>query len=179
MSTTPLPPDMQQAVERLFEMFSAYVAARTAREKRIMHRQILELFSRLGVVSDSALVRRAADMFERIKREPTPPRVHEVTLSKRAGEFVASRLRIFERTPGSPELSQGARQLLRIPVVEATEFTLKFDPEQTAKSLDTILATLVEPPATAAEGTARVRTSIAVVRGFSKNFCRIPPFCSG
>lgn len=55
MNTSPLPPDLQLALERLFELFALYVAAGNARERRELHAQILDLFSRLGVVSQTAL----------------------------------------------------------------------------------------------------------------------------
>jgi hypothetical protein len=179
MSATPLPPNLQAALERLFEMFSAYVAARNVRERTQIHAQILDLFSRLGVVSDSALVRQAAEMFEIIQQERVVPKSREATLANEARDFVASRIRAFERTPNAPSLSAGARQLLRTPVVEVAELALQFEPEQVSHSLDSLFASLREPPVSGAEGTAEVRTSIVVIRAFWKNFCRIPPFCSG
>ena len=169
---------MQQAVERLFGLFSAYVAAATARERRQIHAQILDLFSELGVVSDSSIVRSAVEMFDSIKREATVPRVREATLANNARNLVDARVRAFERT-AETKLSTGARNLLRIPVVEVAEFASQFNPEQTINSLDRVFTTLIDEPLAATEGTARVRTSIAVIRAFSKNFCRIPPFCSG
>jgi hypothetical protein len=179
MSTNPLPPDLQLALERLFELFSGYVAAGNAKERRELHAQILDLFSRLGVVSDSALVRRAAEIFDRIKQERAPSQLREATLANQARDFVSSQLRLFERLPNAPALSTGARQLLRIPVAESAEFTFRFDPEEASISLNRVLSTLSGPPVSRAEGTAEIRTSIAVIRAFRKNYCRIPPFCSG
>jgi hypothetical protein len=179
MSTTPLPPNLQIALERLFELFSAYVAAGNNRERAGIHAQILDLFSRLGVVSDSVLVRQAAEMFERIKQEPGIRKLREATLANEARDFVASRVRAFERTANAPSLSTGARQLLRTPVVEVAEFALQFEPEQVSNSLERLFVSIAEPPINRAEGTAKFRTSIAVIRALWKNFCQIPPFCSG
>jgi hypothetical protein len=178
MSTSPLPPDLQVALENLFEFFSAYVVATNADERSKIQAQIVDLFSRLGVASESALVRRAAEIFDRIKKEPAPSRFGEATLANVARTFVASHLRAFERVPNHPSLSAGARQLLRTPVVEAVEFGMEFDREQVSNSLNILLSTVMEGPVTRTEGTAQIRTSISVIRALSKNFCRIPPFCS-
>ena len=179
MSTPPLPPNLQASLGQLFELFSDYIAAENARERSKIHAQILDLFSRLGVVSDSITVRRAAEIFESIKREPTTQRIREATLVNEARDFVSTRLRTLERGPSGLTLTTGARQLLRIPIAEVAEFTAQFEPEQTGRSLDRLFLTLTEPPTTQAEGTSETRTSVAVIRAFWRNFCRIPPFCSG
>jgi hypothetical protein len=179
MSTSPLPPDLQLALETLFELFSAYVSAGDVHERSQIHSQILDLFSRLGVAAESPLVRQAADLFDRIKQDTHAPEPREATLPNLARRIVAMRLREFERSPNAIRLTTGARQLLRTPVVEAVEFTGELDPAEVNNSLDVVLKTLMEPPVSNAEGTIRVRTSVAVIRGFWKNFCRIPPFCAG
>jgi hypothetical protein len=130
MSTTPLPPNLQVALERLFELFSAYIASTNARERAEIHAQILDLFSRLGVVSDSIVVRQAVELFERIKQEPVIPRLREATLANEARDFVTARLREFERRANAPSLSTGARQLLRTPIAEVAEFAAQFEPGQ-------------------------------------------------
>jgi hypothetical protein len=179
MSTPALPPNMQALLGQLFELFSTYIVADNVREQSAIHAQILDVFSRLGVVSDSIAVRRAAEIFESITREPIMARPREVTLASEARDFVASQLRTLERGPNAPTLTTGARQLLRTPVVEVAEFAAQFEPEQVASSLDALFLTLREPPINPAEGSTKIRTSVAVIRAFSKNFCRIPPFCSG
>lgn len=178
MSTSPLPPDLQLALENLFELFSAYVAATNAHERSKIHAQIVETFSRFGVASESALVRRAAEIFNRIKKEPASSSLGEATAANEARTFVTLQLRAFERAPNHPSLSAGARQLLRTPIVEAAEIAMRFDREQVANSLNILPSAVSEAPVTRTEGTARVRTSISVIRALSKNFCRIPPFCS-
>ena len=180
MSTPPpLPPDMQRELANLFDMFSAYVAARTSREKQDLHNQILTIFSRLGVVSDSLLFRQAAETFERISRVQKTSKLPESTLAAEARVLVNARIRLFENTPNNPSLSNGARQFLRIPIVEAAEMEHRFDANQAASSLETVLTSLQAPPTNRTEGTGQTRTSVAVIRAFWKTFCRIPPFCSG
>ena len=52
-------------------------------------------------------------------------------------------------------------------------------PEVTDQSLHLVAESLREEPHSRSEGHGRVRTSIAVIRAYAKNFCNIPPFCSG
>lgn len=75
LGPSPLPPDLQLALERLFRLFSDYVAADNARQRRSVHNQIHDLFSQLGVISDSPLVRQAVEMFDQIRREPDTPKL--------------------------------------------------------------------------------------------------------
>jgi hypothetical protein len=178
MGTTPLPPDLQRSLELLFEMFSSYVAARTEREQAALHASIVDLFARLGVASDYPVVRQAAEMFERIQHEPAQRREREATLANRARDIVALQIRLFERTKGRPTLSAGARQMLRVPIVESAEFTEKLNERQVIASLDKVLDSVAEEPISVAEGREYVRTSVAVIRALAKNFCNIPPFCS-
>lgn len=137
-----------------------------------------KLFSKLGVVSGYPVIRQAAEIFERISKEPVVRVRQPPTLGSEARNFVNVTLRRYERSQGLV-LSNGARQLLRVPVVETAEFAEQFDREQTNASLANVLATLKEQPRSPAEGTDNVRTSVAVIRAFWKNFCNIPPFCSG
>jgi hypothetical protein len=179
MGTNALPPDLQSTLEALFELFAAYVAAATVSERDSLHAQILDLFSRLGVAARSPLVRQAEEMFERIRREPLVRIPPIPTMAGRARDFANARLRNYERSQGLT-LSTGARQMLRVPIVETAEFADHFDPGQTDESLGRVLATLKdETPVTNAEGTPNMRTSVAVIRAFWKNFCNIPPFCRG
>ena len=179
MGTNSLPPDLQHSLELLFEMFSSYVAARTDRERAALHASIVDLFARLGVASEYPLVRQAAKMFERIEGEPLQRRKPEATLANNARDIVASRIRIFERTQGRPTLSTGARQVLRAPIVESVEFTEVLNESQIVTSLDKVLSSVAEEPISPAEGRENLRTSVAVIRSLAKNFCNIPPFCSG
>jgi hypothetical protein len=179
MGTNALPPDLQSVLETLFALFAAYVAAATVSERDSLHAQILDLFSRLGVAPRSPLVRQAAEIFERIRQEPLVKIRPNPTLAGEARDFTNARLRNYERRQGLT-LSTGARQMLRVPIVETAEFADRFDPEQTDRSLSTVLATLKdEAPVTDAEGNSNMRTSVAVIRAFWKNFCNIPPFCRG
>ena len=179
MGTTPLPPDLQSSLELLFGMFSSYVAARTRKERAALQYSIVDLFARLGVASESPLVRKAAETFERMQRETAQRRHREVSPANNAGAIVTSRIRLFERTKGRPTLSKGAHQILRVPVIESVEFTEIFDQDQVVASVDRILSAVAEEPISRAEGHDNLRTSVAVIRSFAKNFCNIPPFCSG
>lgn len=179
MGTSPLPPDLQRSLELLFELFSSYVAARTERDRSALHARIVDLFARLGVASEYPAVRQAAEMFERIQLEPAKRRHREVSLATNARDIVASRIRFFERTTGRPRLSPGARQILKIPVMESVEFTEILNEDEVAASVDKVLSSVAEEPISRAEGGESLRSSVAVIRSFVKNFCNIPPFCSG
>jgi hypothetical protein len=177
MGTNSLPPDLQSTLETLFELFSAYVSSESSRERREIHSQILELFSRLGVVSSNPIVKRAAEMFEDIRKDRVlrPPRLETLALTAR--NSVNYRLRQLERQRNLV-LSSGAKQVLRAPVVERAEFDEVFNSEQTYMSLETIFSTLQDEPRAMKKNAPEERTSIDVIRALWKNFCRIPPFCS-
>jgi hypothetical protein len=179
MSTTPIPPGMRVELEGLFRLFAAYSRARSTRQRSRIEEQIMEVFSRLGVASDSIVARQANEMFDEVRkgRAITNPRTDDV--ASRAKQLVSARVRDFERRPDAPKLSAGARQMLRIPVVEAAQASNRLDVVEVSRSLDTVLDSLTEPPRSPVEGTDRGRSSIAVIRAFWKNFCHIPPFCSG
>ena len=68
--------------------------------------------------------------------------------------------------------------MLRTPIAEVAERTAEFNPDAVEKSLDRLFQSLLEPPLNKTEGEANTRTSIAVIKSFWKNFCRIPPFCA-
>lgn len=179
MSTTPLPPGMRLELESLFKLFADYSRARSTRQRSRIEAQIMEVFSRLGVASDSIVLRQASEMFDQIRKVPGITNVRTDDVASRAKQLVSARVRDFERRPNAPKLSLGARQMLRIPVVEAAQASNRLDAVEVSRSLDTVLDSLTEPPRSPVEGTDRGRTSIAVVRAFWKNFCHIPPFCSG
>ena len=179
MSSTPLSPELQQTLQELFELFSSYVEAPSMIERERLHAQILDLFSRLGVIGSNPLVRQAAEMFERIRVERRVPSSSQAASVNRARRLVDTRIRQFERET-KITLTSGARQLLRTPVAEAVEFSEEIDTDEIVSSVDRILASLEEEsPTTPREGTENSRTAIAVIRAFWKNFCNIPPFCAG
>src|SRR5215472_10076816 len=98
MENNSLPPELQETLERLFELFSEYTIANTQRERDELRAQIVALFSKLGVVSTNPLVKRAADLFESIRRVPAPSRVPKLVLEAR--NFLKSRLRVYEHSEG-------------------------------------------------------------------------------
>ena len=110
---------------------------------------------------------------ERVLKEPPPE-----TLALRARDVVNSRLRTLERDR-SLVLSSGARQVLRAPVVEQAEFNDVFNEQQAYGSLETIFQTLREEPRAIQRNPVNERTSVDVIRAIWKNFCKVPPFCSG
>jgi hypothetical protein len=179
MGASSLPPGLQLALERLLGLFVRYVSARNDGERQQLQAEIAEIFSALGVVPELPSVSEAIQLFERIKREPAAPKLRRTTLADEARDFVNSRLRVLENSGDNPALSAGARELLRVPVAEAARFSGHFETEEIATSLDALFSTLREPPSSPSEGTTEVRTSVAVIRAFWKNFCNIPPFCSG
>jgi hypothetical protein len=178
MSTNQLPSNLQVLLARLFEFFSEYTAADNEGERAPIHAQILDLFKQLGVVSDSAIVRQAEVMFERITRDPGVRAPREVTPASLARQFMTVRLRDLEGYT-KIRLSGPARQMLRVPVIEVAEITNEFDPGQASGSLEVLYKSLGEPPALRADGVEQPRTSVDVIRAFWRNFCSIPPFCSG
>src|SRR5205809_5990487 len=108
MGTNALPPNLQSTLETLFELFAAYVAASTTREREELHTQIIELFSGLGVASNYPPVRQAVEIFESLSREPVARVRRPPTLPLQARNFVDTRLRSYERSQGLI-LSRGAR----------------------------------------------------------------------
>jgi hypothetical protein len=178
MGSTPLPPDLQTVLEQLFELFSQYTATSDRTEQAELRTQILSLFARLGVATKEPLVQNAIAIFERISGSHVAKRIVRETLPIRARDFVTNEIRGFERQSGL-KLSGGARQILRVPIVESVEFTETFREEQTHASLQRVFSSLSESPQGPSEGSGRKRSSIAVIRAYWKNFCNIPPICRG
>ena len=107
------------------------------------------------------------------------PDSSERQLRRDATRFSKDRLLRFQRIPNIPDLSWGAKELLRIPIIEAFESAEFHNAETTDESLRLVAESLREEPHSRSEGHGRLRTSIAVIRAYAENFCNIPPFCSG
>ncbi len=177
MGNPPLGPDVQASIATLLSLFLAFTRARSTQERAELERQILLAFDRLGATEDRSVleVRRT---FESL-RTAAGTEIRARTLAISARKFTNDRIRRFEETPSSPRLSRGAREILRIPLIEAAERTELFNEEQAAESLDRVLDSVRDPPVSNLEGDNGVRTSTAVIRAIHKNFCSIPPFCNG
>jgi len=77
-------------------------------------------------------------------------------------------------------LTQGARQMLVIPVRERTEMGEKIDWQEAQDSIRRIVEATADVSGPRERGSmgGRFRNSLAVIRAFHLHFCRIPPFCS-
>jgi hypothetical protein len=87
-------------------------------------------------------------------------------------------------------LTNGAEQMLIIPIIETYEFTRSYDRNQVESSLQVILnaAHEVRDILTSRDGPEvrddrplddgrESRSSIAIIEAFARTFCGIPPFC--
>jgi hypothetical protein len=76
-------------------------------------------------------------------------------------------------------LSAGARQMLVIPVLETIETGEEFEWEEVRRSIFKIVQTTAEGggPREGRSIGERFRNSLAIIRAFSAQYCRIPPFC--
>jgi hypothetical protein len=177
MANPQLSPEIEATISSLFRYFLAYTRTRSSGERASLESQILGLFESLGA-TEHISIREARATFEGIRAE-IESRKRPKAIADDARDFATYRIRIFENIPSNPKLSGAAREMLRIPLSEATSRVGQFDQEQADESLSRILDSMRESPTSEIEGDGRLRTSIAVIRAFAKNFCNIPPFCSG
>jgi hypothetical protein len=141
-------------------------------------RQILALFDSLGATDTQSVVL-VREAFEEMRSLASVGTTRVRTIEDEARSLVDSRIREFELTPSNPKLSGAARNILRIPFVEATRRGGTLSEEQADKSFNLIFQSLRSQPTAPIEGDGKLRTSISVIRAFYNNFCNIPPFCSG
>ena len=152
-------------------------ASRSLFYSRSIDAEILQLFDTLGASITPAMVS-MRDEFERIRTIPAPQSPSR-RLKSEAKVFVRKRLETIELEPDAPALTQGAKEMLRIPITELFESEAYRNGEEVDRSLSRIVASLREEPHSRSEGYGPLRTSIAVIRAYARNFCNIPPFCSG
>ena len=167
-----------QAITVLFRAFRAYTRARSPEERSRLEQEILAIFETLGA-SDTQSILEAREAFEEVKALATMGNTRIRTIDEDAWAFADSRIREFQTIPSNPRLTGPARNMLRIPFSEATRRTGKFNEEQADVSFNLIFESMRAQPTEEIEGDKKVRTSISVIRAFAKNFCHIPPFCSG
>jgi hypothetical protein len=96
-----------------------------------------------------------------------------------ANRFSRDRISKIQDVLGAPALTAGAKDMLRIPIIELYETAEYRNEDETDRSLALISNSLREEPHSPREGSGPLRTSIAVIRAYAKNFCNIPPFCTG
>ena len=92
---------------------------------------------------------------------------------------VWDRIETLEKTH-DVHLTDVAKVLLILPVVERATVGLQDDVAQIDAALDTLFQTMKNEGADAVglQATARGdRGSLAVIEAWAKNFCNIPPFC--
>ena len=72
------------------------------------------------------------------------------------------------------KLSAGGRQMLTIPLVESYQLGQEWNRNEIRSSIEKIIGSLQTE-----EKSEHLpeKSSIDVIRGFSKNYCNIPPFC--
>jgi hypothetical protein len=75
-------------------------------------------------------------------------------------------------------LTWGAREMLSIPVAEILEMRDDVNWGEVNESVQAIVRTMAEESQPQQLRAPRTRDSVAVIRGFSRRFCNIPPFCS-
>lgn len=178
MSNSPLGPDIHVAVSELLSLFIAYTRTRSAEQRKILEDEILARFDGLGATQDQSIIR-VRETFEALRADTVAETKATPAVVTRAREFTTKQIRDFERLPSNPRLTQPAREILRIPLSEATSILDDFNADQAHESLNLILNSLKNPPTSKIEGDGEARTSIAVIRAINKHFCSIPPFCTG
>jgi hypothetical protein len=178
MAGSQLSPDLEATISALFNYFLQYARTSSLGERATLEKQILSLFESLGATEHSSIIHARAT-FDEIRSEIQSRRARPRALATIARDFASNRIRIFESVPTNPKLSGPARELLRIPLAETTSRSGKLNQEQADESLGLILDSMRETPISDIEGDGKIRTSVAVIRAFAKNFCNIPPFCSG
>ena len=170
-----MPPD--GSIEELLILFLRYKDVRIPAERVRLEQQILRLFDVLGA-SLSPAVRDVRQEFDTMRGAEFGASSERQPRSL-AKQFSMNRIARFRKLPDSVKLTPGAQALLRIPIEEAFELAEFRSAQDADSSLRLVAQSLREQPRSPSEGHGRVRTSIAVIRAYAKNFCNIPPFCTG
>jgi hypothetical protein len=168
----------EDSLQQLLELFLEYKRARSPRVRLKLEEEILQLFDTLGASLPPKLLSVRGE-FEEMREKPDLEVSPEKELRRASHRFAGKRIALIAGTPGAVELSWGARELLRVPLIETYESAEFRDADLADHSLQLVAESLQEKPRTPSEGHGQLRTSVAVIRAFAKNFCNIPPFCSG
>ena len=175
MGNSPIQPDIRAALSTLLNLFLQFAHARSEAYRNELEAQILSIFDSLGATSDR-LVQEARTRFETLRDEPSRTALKSNPWENRAKAIVNTRIKRFESLSSNVKLTKGAREMLRIPVIETADLNHDFDGGQLDESLGRILETMKIPDP---QRESRYRNSIDVIRALHQNFCNIPPFCSG
>ena len=94
-------------------------------------------------------------------------------------EQLSSIIARAERESGV-RLTSAARQMLALPILETIDLGERVDWDEVNSSIRDIVKTRVDEDDSSEirRFGERLRTCVAVVKGFHVNFCNIPPFCS-
>jgi len=167
----------EDSIQQLLHLFLEYKRARSPRVRLRLEEEIFQLFDTLGASLAPELLSVRGE-FERMREKSDLEVSPEKELRRASHRFAGKRIALIAGAPDAVELSWGARELLRVPLIETYESAEFRDAELADHSLQILSESLREKPRTPSEGHGHFRTSIAVVRAFAKNFCNIPPFCS-
>lgn len=167
----------EDSIQHLLVLFLEYKRARSQSERSRLDAEIMQLFDTLGASLSPEMLTVRGD-FERMRNAPTPESGLSRQARSEARRFSNGRIARIERTPDAPVLTKGAKEMLRIPLLEVYELFQYRDEEEADRSFARIAESLREEPHSRREGRGRERTSIAVIRAYAKNFCNIPPLCS-
>lgn len=124
----PLAPDVAEKLAALLKGFRAYTRTRSPEERARLEAEMLALFDSLGA-TDTASIVLVRDAFEEMRALRTYG-IRERTVEDDARVFADTRIREFEVMPTNPRLSGPARNILRIPFIEATKRAGQIDQEQ-------------------------------------------------
>jgi hypothetical protein len=168
----------EDSIQDLLHLFLEYKRVRSPKVRSRLEAEILQLFDTLGATLAPELLSVRGE-FERIREESDMIVSPEKELKRAPHRFAGKRIASIAKAPDAVELSWGAREMLRVPLIETYESAEFRDAELADRSLRLVAESLREKPRTPSEGHGQLRTSIAVIRAYAESFCKIPPFCSG
>jgi hypothetical protein len=168
----------EDSIQHLLYLFLEYKRARSPKVRSRLEAEILQLFDTLGATLAPGLLSFRGE-FERIREESELIVSPEKELKRESHRFAGKRIASIAKAPNAVELSWGAREMLRVPFIETYESSEFRDAELADQSLRLVAESLRENPRSPSEGHGQLRTSVEVIRAYAKNFCNIPPFCSG
>jgi hypothetical protein len=172
--------EIRAAIDRLYDL---YLRVRNTPEgsggriaQSVIAKKLHDELIRLGVTEDryrqiAASVLEAAEAVARVRlAEPKDPQAIDLKDHRADAKDIIRE----STTTANIELSAGGRQMLTIPLMEYYRLSHEWNRNEIQSSVGKIFETLRME--TAKEGT-REKSSIDIIRSFSKNFCNIPPFC--
>lgn len=168
----------EDSIQHLLVLFLQYKAARSPKERSRLELEILQLLDTLGASLSPEMLTVRED-FERMRTISTPRPSAKKELRAEANDFFKKRIERFEFAPNGPALTWAAKEMLRVPIIEAYETYGYRNAEEADRSVSRIVNSMREEPNSSREGYGPLRNSLSVIRAYAENFCNIPPFCSG